>query len=562
MTRELAPAVSPATGMQRTVRRLVVFTLLFVLVVIAASGAANLLGRLLGAGSELVAGDVTGLAQGFAFLLVGGPLALALWWSVWRRLGEPSERSSLAWGLYASAMYVVSMIVAATSLLSVLSDLVAGRTVGWGTGIAGALVWGGVWIWHRWMWLHPAKGPVRLAEVPTVGGTVYGLVIGTGGAVTGLALLFDTAAESLAGTTAVGKPWWVLAVQALLWAAAGVLLWWWHWFRQAGLRLHSGLADVALVVTGILGACVLAVAGWGTLLFVLLRLAFDRSEPAGELLGPLGFALAAGTVGTCVWIYHRGIAAGRTAATREAARLVVCGVALAAAATGVGVVVNSLLAITGSALAGTSPRTLLLGGISALAVGGPLWWRSWRPGKHGRPDGPEGLQEPAGRKVYLIIVFGVSAVVALVTLLVIGYRVFELLLDGTTPGSLVDRIRAPFGLLAATGLAAGYHYSVWRHERPAGPSQAPGGNRGISRILLVAAGDPEPWLQAAKELTGARVTVWRRSPTGTGLEADAVPEQPEPAAARLERALDGVSAARILVIAGPEGRLEVIGLEG
>lgn len=560
MTAALAPAPGSGAGtVQQTVRRLVVYTLLFVLVSIAASGAGALLGRLLGIGSEFVAGDVAGLAQGFAFFLIGGPLAAILWWSVWRRLGEPAERASLAWGLYVAAMYVVSMVIFTTSLLAALSELIAGRTAGWGMTIGGALVWGAVWVWHRWMWRHPGKGPLRLTPVPAVAGTVYGLVIGTGGTVTALAALFDSAVDSLTGTTAVGKPWWVFALQALVWAIAGILLWLWHWFREGGRRLHSRLADVALVVAGVLGASVLAVTGWGTLLFIILRLAFDRSEPVAELLEPLGFALAAGAVGTVVWLYHSSVAAGRTEGTREGARLVVCGVALAAAATGIGVIVNSVLAIAGNTLAGTDPRTLLLGGISALAVGGPLWWRSWQPGKPGRAS--DTAAEPAGRRVYLITVFGVSAVVALVTLLVIGYRVFELLLDGTTPGSLVDRIRAPFGLLAATGLVAGYHFSVWRHERPAVPSRTPGRPRPIGHIVLVAAGDPEPWRRAAEEVTGARVTVWTRAGSpevpAAGSEAQ---DREESEAERLERALADILADRVLVIAGPGSRLEVIAL--
>ena len=93
---------------------------------------------------------------------------------------------------------------------------------------------------------------------------------------------------------------------------------------------------------------------------------------------------------------------------------------------------------------------LLLGGISSLLVGGPVWWLAWKP--RNQPQAAEAI--PPGRRVYLIAFFGVSAVVALITLLVIGYRVFEFLLGDVTGGSLLDRIRAPFGLLVAAALAA------------------------------------------------------------------------------------------------------------
>ncbi len=64
---------------QRTVRRLIVYILLFALVVVAAVGLSGLLGRLLAAGAALAAGDVAGLARSLAFALIGGPLAAVLW---------------------------------------------------------------------------------------------------------------------------------------------------------------------------------------------------------------------------------------------------------------------------------------------------------------------------------------------------------------------------------------------------------------------------------------------------------------------------------------------------
>jgi hypothetical protein len=106
-----APPATPSTpntgSAQGAVRRLIVYTLLFVLVTIAAIGLSGLLRRLLEVDDPLVLGDNTGLALSLAFTLIGGPLAALLWWAVWRRLADESERSSLAWGLYVAAMYAV-----------------------------------------------------------------------------------------------------------------------------------------------------------------------------------------------------------------------------------------------------------------------------------------------------------------------------------------------------------------------------------------------------------------------------------------------------------------------
>ena len=53
--------------------------------------------------------------------------------------------------------------------------------------------------------------------------------------------------------------------------------------------------------------------------------------------------------------------------------------------------------------------------------------------------------------------------VALVTLLVIGFRLFEFMLGDAGGAGLLERVRAPLGLLVATGLVAGYHFALWRH---------------------------------------------------------------------------------------------------
>jgi hypothetical protein len=166
----------------------------------------------------------------------------------------------------------------------------------------------------------------------------------------------------------------------------------------------------------------------------------------------------------------------------------------------------------------------LLGGISALVVGAPVWWLVWRPAN--RLSAAESAA--TARRIYLIAVFGVSAVVALITLLVIGFRIFEFTLHSVTGQSLLDRVRAPLGLLLATGLAAGYHFTVWRLDRQAAPP-APRTPRRIGRVFLVTGADPDPLV--------------------TG-----------PTAERLARALDAVTGTRVLVVAGPGDHVDVIPL--
>lgn len=555
MSAATAPVVPAQGGAQRTVRRLIVYGLLFVLVVITAIGLAGLLGRLLDAGTPIARGGAADLALWLAFALIGGPLAAVLWWAVWRRLGDAAERSSLAWGLYLTGTYTVSLVVATSALTAAATAGLDGRWLP--AELATGIVWAAVWAWHRWMSRHPVKAPLRLLTVPYVIASAFGLVLLVAGSIGALGTLLDEALIGAALPELAGAPWWRIALAASVSAAAGALIWWWHWFRDGTREFRTGFAAVGLAVVGVLGGAAVTLAGVGTALWVGLRLAFDPGEPLDQVLAPLGTALAAAAVGALVWISHRRIASERSAGTRQAADLLVSGLGLAAAASGIGVIVNATLGALVSPLVAADTRGLLLGGIAALVVGAPVWWLHWRPTRRLAPE------EIAyqGRRVYLIAVFGVSAVVALIALLVVGFRVFEFLLDATTGASLIDRVRAPLGLLLATVLVFAYHFAVWRRDRALIASQGLAPGRRIARVVLVAADDAPELVHAIEVATGASVTVWPREPgragvaPGAGAGAGAMPD-----AAALAAAFDGVTARRVLVLAGPGDRFEVVPL--
>ena len=542
----------PKASAAPLVRRIIVYTILFVLVCLTAAGLADLIGRAVDVFSDdlLVGSATTGLAGSLTFALIGGPLAVLLGWFAWRRLADPSERSSLAYALYLVGMTTVALIVAGSAVFTAIAGAVTGERVT--TEAATGLVWAAVWVGHRLVLRRGSRQPSRLPDTAAVLGGLFGLVIGVGGAITALSSLFDAA---LGGppVVAVGAPWWSGAVQALVWALGGASIWWWHWRYDGASQARTPLAAVALVGIGILGGCLLTLTGTGTALFVVLRLAVDRSDAMPDVLDPLGAAVAAALVGGVVWLHHRAVVAARSAAVQEASTLVTSGIALIAAATGLGVIVNALLAALATPLVGSSPHTLLLGGISALLVGAPVWWFSWRPAAHVGV----GQRASSGRGVYLVVVFGISAIVALVTILVIGFRLFDILLNADS--GLVDRIRAPLGLLVATGLVSSYHFALWRGDRAAAaaaPDPTPVAAAGagnppvIGELVLIMGPGAEPVVRHLHELTGAQVALWQREGAATAL--------PDPA--EVVQALDGVQAARVVLIVGADGGLSVIPL--
>lgn len=525
-------------------RRLIVVILLFTMVTLTAVGVAGLLGRVLEAVDRPLAGsDTAGLAQSLAFTLIAGPLAALLGWFVWRSLRDHAERASVSWGLYLAAMSSVALITGVTSVLAALASLVDGTWLP--APLATAIPWLLVWGWHIRM-ARSARGPVRLAGVPWVIGSVFGLALMVGGSITAIATVLDTAFTGAQSMT-VGTPWWHGAVTALIWAAGGGLAWWWHWFSADARSLRTGFAMVALVLVVGLGAVILALGGLATALYVGLRLAFDRSDAAVVILEPTGNALAAALIGAAVIAYYRGTLGRSSANARRATRLAASGVALAGAATGIGIIVNSALAVISAPLAGTGALSLMLAGISALAVGGPAWWLIWRPTDQADPT-------DAGRRVYLAIVFGVSAVVALNTLLVVGARIIESTLNSGAGSGLLEQIRVPLGLLLATVLVAAYHFALWRRDRPA-PSTAPDPTEAerpmLGEVILVIGSDPGPFLRALEAVTQAPVTVWQRAEAS---ESTVTPDD-------VVRALAGTSAPRVLITVGPGASLDVIALK-
>jgi hypothetical protein len=542
-----------AGSAQQTVRRAIVYSLLFVLVTVAGIGMSGLLGRVLETGSAIASGGSTALAQSLAFTVIGAPLAALLWWWLWRRLDDALERAALTWGLYVAAMYMVSLIVFTVSTVGAAHSMIRG--VWEPARLASALVWCGIWLAHRAMSRHADKGPVRLATVPVVLGAFYGLVAASSGAVSAFGALLDNAIRGVNAVVLAGEGVFAPLSHGLLWLLVGGAIWWLHWVIGGAARVTTGLASVMLIWVGVLGASLLALSGIGISLFVLLRLAFDRNEPIGVVTDPLGEAIAGALVGALIWRYHWLVTRERSVGVQQAGTVVVSGVAMAATASGIGVIINALLATLSTSIAGSDPRTLLLGGLSAFLVGGVVWWFAWRPA---RPVSAA-EQGDTSRRVYLVAVFGISAIVALIALLIVGYGVFVFALDAGTGTSLVEQVRAPLGLLIATAAVFGYHFSVWRRERAAVALAAPVRVRTIGQVILVTDAAPEPQRQLIEQLTGAAVTTWMRAETPAGTAESSLPGAgPE----RLAEALNGVAGARVLVITGADGSVQVVPLAG
>ena len=131
MTSRVSTTATKAGSAQLTLRRLILYVLLFALVVIAAIGLSGLLARLFSTGALLASSDVGGLARSLAFTLIGGPLAALLWWVVWKRLDDGAESISVGWGLYSAAAYAASLTVLVRALLGLAATFIGQQEPRW-----------------------------------------------------------------------------------------------------------------------------------------------------------------------------------------------------------------------------------------------------------------------------------------------------------------------------------------------------------------------------------------------------------------------------------------------
>ena len=548
VTRVGAPAPGPSRGggqghAQGVLRRIIVLVVLYALVVVAAIGLSGLVERVIGGPALIAEGSGGDLARSLAFALIAGPLAAALWWWESRRLADPadpSERDSVAWALYLLAMTLTALITATTALGGAANAGLDGR---WDPGaLAVGIVWAVVWILHALLRRSTLFGPARLRTVIVGLSAVWGLAVGAAGAASALARLIEQALDAAGSLLAASPHAAAPILQGMVWAVIGAAVWWWHWYGEGGRRAGGGFAAVLLVaVTS--AAAAAALVALGIVLHVVLRLLLQDGAGA-EVLAPLDTALATALIAGIVWAHHAALVQHGTPGVRRAARLVLSGIALIGAASGFGVVVNALLASVTTPLTETDSLTLLLGGLSALVVGAPVWWLAWRPAHAEALADDAPAADDRARRIYLVVVFGASAIAAIIALLTIAYRLFAFWIDPVVSQGLVDYLRAPLGVLVATALVFGYHFAVWRRTRPAPAADRPG----VGRIVLVAGDGAEQLAAALRAQAGIAVEVWPTLTESQPPVADA-----SVLARSVADSLRDVRAPRVLVIAERDG---------
>ncbi|HET8988038.1 MAG TPA: DUF5671 domain-containing protein [Humibacillus sp.] len=507
----------PADG--HAIRRFFQYLVLFGLLVVSAIGLSGLLARLLDGGAFVE--DESTLALFLAFTVVGLPLYTAV--ALWSRRNlrtDPAETESVAWAAYVTLAALTSLSVAMDALSTSLQGLFSVIPNGAASGLAGLVVWGGVWAAH-W-WVHLRLVPAPHSRVHHLGGSLMGL----GTAVVGLVTLTGAALQQLFGMGADIVP--SLRDQLITGAVGlvvGALVWTLYWLRTASRAERDRLWFGYVLLAGGAGL-VTAIVSASTVLYTLLVWLIGDPEytDAARHFIDTPTAGAAALVGVIVWWYHQSVLAEAHVVVRTEVRRVyeylMSAIGLLAAAAGVTMlVVAGVEAAVGAetVIVGESAVNTLLLAATLLVVGSPVWWFFWHRIQRAAVADPAAEHASPTRRIYLLLLFGLGGVAAVVSLLVGVYLFFQDLVQGTVSSETIRSMRVPLGILLSTGAIAGYHGAVYR----AGRGLAPRGDHGPRYVLLVGPADPEI-AHAVAHQTGGRVQAWTAQDGGASWTVDEV----------------------------------------
>jgi hypothetical protein len=546
-----------------TVRRLFVYVLALTGLIFGAVGVSLLVTGVLEALFEdvVIAERSQQLSIALAFTLVGAPAWLVFAYIAQRSVTQHAvEVRSQARRLYFSLVRGIALAIIAANAISagrMLLGLNPFDADPWGWLVA----WSGVWLLHqRFAVAEPAPTIVtRLIErLYLYFGAILGLYLLLWGVSDLLSAPLRALYDSLASASLVNADWDRGLRAAAATAAAGGVIWGWHWvYRLAASDRPHTLWHVQVFVFGTLTGLALTVIPGAVLLYTVLEwwVGVSASTTASTHFDEVPGILAALVTGAATWGYHRallleGDTRGPQTEPERLYRYVVAAAGLLTAAIGVA----TLLAVAFDSLAGEAGallrsagwwRNAFVRGITLLVVGAPLWARYWFAQQRVVVRGDVDDRTSLSRRAFLFAAVGASLLAFIVGLIVVLFQFFDdTLASELSRATLRDARWALATVLSSAGIAV-YYFLVLREDQRAEPEAAPAATVRAREVLLVAPSAPA-LVTALEQLPGIRVRSLRRlDADGAGLSA-----------AQLETLRDAVrdaSADRVVVIVGRSG---------
>ena len=510
--RKVSKRATSSSNTAQPVRLFFQYALAFGLFMIVTIGLAGLLSRALDV-SNIVNADQSSLASNLAFVVVGGPLLAGI--IIWLRNSlreNPSEGHGLIPTFFATLAAIVSLLVFLSSAIAALHNVISGdevlgstlgRTIVWGTALILVLK-----ISNSVIPKNDFRIQYFVGSFITALAALIGLVQVLGGV---LALLlsqqtfFDTQKLALVSPdNPIGTGLGTLVMSGALWI--------YYWIKNANTNKSYTLWLAYVLIAGVGGTLVIAITSLSISLYQVLVwfVGEPASQNAGEHFASIPQSVATAFAGFLFWWYHKSLLPNESERTdvQRTYEYLVSAISLIASAIGISIVIVALIeSLTSQVqLAGAGAINTLLGAGTVIVVAGPVWWHFWsRIQSIARAESNAEHSSPV-RRIYLFLLFGVGGIVAIVSLITIVVQLFDGILSSNLGANTFSEMRFAIGILISTGIVAGYHWEIYRHEKSVEVSFA----TTATNVLLVGPTSPE-LIQKLKAASGAKVSFLQRA---------------------------------------------------
>lgn len=488
------------------------YSLVFGLFIIVTVGIAGLLGRVLDT-SNIVNSDQSSLASNLAFVVVGGPLLAGL--TIWLRNSlreNPSEGHGFVPTFFATLAAIISLLVFLTSIIAVMHNVI-NNDPALGSTISRSLVWGTAWIIV--LKISNTVIPKNDFRIQFFVGsfiTALAALIGLVQVLTGIfaALLSQPVFLGTQQTELVTADSPIAIGLGTLVIAGG--LWVYYWIKNANTIKTDSLWLGYVLIAGVGATLVTAIVSLSVSLYQVL--VWNFGEPATQKIADhfasIPQSVAVASAGLLFWWYHRSLLPTQSVRTdiQRTYEYLMSAISLIASAIGISIVIVAIIeALTEQTrLSGPGAINTLIGSATVIIVAGPVWWRFWTRIQRIAKTEPESEHGSPVRRTYLFLLFGVGGITAIISLITIVFQLFDGILSSNLGANTFSDMRFAIGILISTGIVAGYHWEIYRHEKDVQVYFAPP----VTNVLLVGPKNPE-LIHDLKEATNAKVSFLQRA---------------------------------------------------
>jgi len=458
------------------------YVILFAMMFVVSSGLIGLLGRLLNP-PPFVAQDDSALALSLAFVVVGVPvlIGVGLWTrSSFRRNPQISREPLLAF--FITLASIISLLSTFSSSVEAAQGYLSGDDFA-GQSLASAIIWGLIWagLWRLQCAIIPAANLRAHLFV--------GSVIGFLASFIGLVRVISNSLSYLVGVdeatfVSIGTQG---ITDAVVVTAISCLVWFHYWIKNMSKSTPDTLWFFYVLIVGVGGGLVVSVIATSTALYKAAVWLIGEPQSANALVhfGSTPGSVSAASVGLLAWWYHKSVSP-ESSVRNEINRIydyLISGIGLISGAVGLSMILIATIeaSITAGVIVGGSAINTLLAAGTLVIVGGPIWiicWRSIQMEVTSRPE--KELSSPT-RRIYLLILFGIGGVAAIISLVTATYQLFN---DAFTVGigsETIRDMRFAIGVLVSTAIISAYHWLIYRLENS---NEVVFGSRALTVLLI------------------------------------------------------------------------------